>query len=248
MTTNGDLLGNYSIQKGQVKGGQRKTSDIDTFPCDGQNPYNRPDMLLIGITGGLASGKSTLAHQFQGEGAYLIDADLLARTVVAPGRAAWKDIVRTFGKKVLRLDRTLDRPQLADLVFHDQKKLATLTSYIYPRVAKEQHRLTKEICRHDPEAIIIYDAAMLIEANAHTRMNKVILVNTPQPVQISRACQRDGLTKTQALERIRQQIPFRKKRPFADYIIQGTLSKKDLQKTVKTLFREFSSLAKGKKS
>lgn len=215
-----------------------------TFSCEEKNPYNASPMLLIGITGGLASGKSTLAKLFQAEGAHLIDADLLARKVVQPGRAAWKDIVKTFGKNILRSDRTLDRPQLAHIVFQDRKKLATLTSYIYPRVAKEQHRLTKAICRQHPDAIIIYDAAMLIEANAHTRMDKVILVNTPQSIQVTRACQRDGLTKKQALQRIREQLPFKEKRPFADYIIQGTLPQKELQQTVKTLFHELSFLAK----
>ena len=149
-------------------------------------------MILIGITGGLASGKSTVAGLFQECGAFVIQADQLARTVVAPGKTAWKEIVQTFGSRVLQADRTLDRSTLAQLVFHNPRKLSVLNRIVHPRVAREQVRQTNAITRQHPHAVIIYDAALLIEARAHERMDRIIVVTATQPIQVQRARQRDG--------------------------------------------------------
>ena len=196
-------------------------------------------MVLIGITGGLASGKTTVAGLFQECGAFVIQADQLARTVVAPGKAAWKEIVNTFGTRVLQADRTLNRVALAKLVFHHSRKLSALNRIVHPRVAREQVRHTNAIARRHPNAVIIYDAALLIEAQAHERMDRVIVVTATQPVQLQRARQRDGLTKKEALGRIRGQLPLRTKRRFADYILNGTLPVTRLRPQVRQLYQEF---------
>src|SRR5574337_1826166 len=101
-------------------------------------------MILIGLTGGLATGKSTVAQMFKQCGAIVIDADELARQVVQPGTPAWREIVRTFGKGILHPDRTIDRHALSAVVFHDKKKLRRLERIIHPRVARKQIRLTKQ--------------------------------------------------------------------------------------------------------
>ena len=180
-----------------------------------------------------------MAGLFQEYGAFVIQADQLARTVVAPGRTAWKEIVRTFGARVLQADRTLDRKALAKLVFQDPPQLSVLNRIVHPRVAREQVRQTNAIARQHPNAVIIYDAALLIEARAHERMDRIIVVTANQPIQIQRARQRDDLTKKEALARIRAQLPLRTKRRFADYVLNGTLPIARLQPQVRQLYREF---------
>ena len=196
-------------------------------------------MIVVGITGGLASGKTTVAGLFHECGAFVIQADQLARTVVAPGKTAWKEIVKTFGSRVLQADRTLDRTALANLVFHHPRKLSVLNRIVHPRVAREQVRQTNAIARQHPNAVIIYDAALLIEARAHERMDRIIVVTANQPVQIQRARQRDGLTRKEALGRIRGQLPLRTKRRFADYVLNGTSPIARLRPRVRQLYREF---------
>ena len=196
-------------------------------------------MILVGLTGGLASGKTTVAGLFHECGAFVIQADQLARIVVAPGKTAWKEIVKTFGSRVLQADRTLDRIALANLVFHHPRKLSVLNRIVHPRVAREQIRQTNAIARQHPNAVIMYDAALLIEARAHERMDRIIVVTANQPIQIQRARQRDGLTREEALGRIRGQLPLRTKRRFADYVLNGTLPIARLRPTVRQLYREF---------
>ena len=179
-----------------------------------------------------------MAGLFQECGAFVIQADQLARNVVAPGKTAWKDIVKTFGAHVLQADRTLDREALAQLVFRNHRKLSILNRIVHPRVAREQVRQTNAIARRHPNAVIVYDAALLIEAQAHERMDRVIVVSANQPVQLQRARLRDGLTRKEALGRIRGQLPLRTKRRFADYVLDGTLPVTRLRSQVRRLYQE----------
>lgn len=203
-------------------------------------------MVLVGLTGGLASGKSTIASMFQALGARIIDADQLARDVVQPGKPAWRDIKRHFGKKVLNVDRTLNRAALADVVFHHPAQLKKLQHFIHPRVAREQARLAATIRRQAPDAVIVYDAALLIEAGAHRRMDHVIVVTADQATQISRACRRSGLSKAQALRRIRQQLPLRQKLQYADTVLDGTWPRARLRRIVQALYRTYQEEARQK--
>ncbi len=200
-------------------------------------------MFLVGLTGGFASGKSTIAQLFKEQGASVIDADGLARTVVEPGKAAWKDIVRTFGLDILCSDRTLDRQKLAHLVFQHPQKLQILNDIIHPRVAREQARRTRQLAIASPHCVIIYDAALLIEANAHRRMDCVIVVSATRAVQLTRARQRNGLTQREALQRIRHQLSFRQKRQYADIIIDGTLSLLQLRPLIAQWYQLFCQQA-----
>ena len=201
-------------------------------------------MLLVGLTGGLASGKTTIARIFKSYGAKVIDADDLAREVTQKGRPAWKAIVKSFGKSILSPEGTIDRSSLANIVFRNSAKLKKLTGIIYPQVAREQARLVRQFKLTDPKAVIIYDAAMLIEAQAHQRMDQIIVVKANQATQITRACRRSGLTKADALRRIHNQMPIREKLRYADYVIDGTLPLRQLRSTVKTLYTLFHKQAK----
>ena len=181
-------------------------------------------MLLVGLTGGLASGKTTIARLFEQLGAHIINADVLARQVVQARKPAWKMIVKVFGKTILTAQQTLNREALAEIVFQTPSKLKELTDIIYPHVAREQARQTREIRFTIPNAVIIYDAAMLIEAQAHTRMDKVIVVKAARTTQIARARRRGGLTKAETVRRLRHQMPLGEKLRHADYVIDNQLN------------------------
>ncbi|MDH3504316.1 MAG: dephospho-CoA kinase [Nitrospirota bacterium] len=205
-------------------------------------------MIVVGLTGGLASGKTTVANMFQSLGARIIDADELARVVVKPGKPAWRDIVKIFGPQVLAEDQTINRQTLADIVFKSPKKLHVLQTIIHPRVAREQAKQVKIIQQNDPHAVIIYDAALLLEAHAHTRMDYVIVVTADRATQLARACRRDGLTKAQALRRIRQQMPLRYKLDYADVVLDGTWPRTQLRHAVQSLYRTYANEARSRTS
>lgn len=201
-------------------------------------------MLLVGLTGGLASGKTTIAQLFQQHGAEIIDADCLTREIVKPKRVAWKDIVQTFGRSILTAQHTLNRTALAKTVFGHPRKLKRLTNILYPRVAREQARLARQIFQKNSEAVIIYDAAMLIESGAYLRMDQVIVVKATRNTQIQRACQRSGLSKAEAIRRIGHQMPLRKKISYADHVLDGELPIRQLRPMVRDLFKTFSIQAR----
>lgn len=193
-------------------------------------------MLLIGLTGGVATGKSTVAKLFKACGAEVIDADALARQVVQPGKPAWRDIVRLYGEQVLEPDRTLNRPALARIVFRDPRKLRTLSRIIHPRVAREQSRLTRDIARKDPHAIIVYDVPLLFEASVDKRVDRIIVVSADRETQIARLQRRNCLMRTEALQRIRSQMPLASKIKQADHVIDSTLPLSQLKRVVKDVY------------
>ncbi|MEK6526608.1 MAG: dephospho-CoA kinase [Nitrospirota bacterium] len=200
-------------------------------------------MILVGLTGGLATGKSAVARLFQDCGAVVLDADVLARQLVEPGKPAWRDIVRAFGKQVLSPDRSLDRHALAKIVFRNRAKLKKLNAIVHPRVAREQTRLTREIARKDPDAVILYDAPVLIEAGAHKRMDKIVVVSADQETQIKRLRNRNHLSRTEALRRVRSQLPLAQKVKLADYVIDGTLSFEQTKNEVQRIYDELQQRA-----
>lgn len=194
-------------------------------------------MALVGLTGGIATGKSTVAGMFKRCRAMVIDADALAREVVQPGKPAWREIVKAFGKTVLNPDRTLNRQALGEKVFGHPAKLRQLEHIIHPRVAREQRRLTRQAARTDPNAVVIYDVPLLFEAGIDTRVDTIIVVTADRETQIARLKKRNGLSRAEALRRIKSQMPLAEKRRRADYVLDGTLPLPQLKKQVRSLYQ-----------
>jgi dephospho-CoA kinase len=199
-------------------------------------------MILVGLTGGVATGKTTVANLFKRCGAVVIDADQLAREVVRPGKPAWREIVRTFGRNILNSDRTINRHTLGAIVFHDKKKLRRLERIIHPRVAREQARLTKQATRKDPKAVVIYDVPLLFEAGIDKRVDKILVVLADRETQINRLKKRNGLSPAEALRRIKSQMSLTEKIKRADYVIDGTRPLMTLRRHVSALLKEIQAL------
>jgi dephospho-CoA kinase len=200
-------------------------------------------MILVGLTGGVATGKTTVARMFRRCGAVIIDADALARELVRPGKPAWRAIARTFGKAILNRDRTINRSALGAIIFASRSQRRLLEDIIHPRVAREQARLTKEALRRNPHAVVVYDVPLLFEAGIDKRVAKTIVVTADRATQVARLQTRNGLTKDAAVRRIRSQFPLAWKRRRADYVLNGTASLKRLTKHVSAIFGELQAQA-----
>ena len=200
-------------------------------------------MILVGLTGGVATGKSTVANMFKQCGAVVIDADELARHVVEPGKPAWRAIAKLFGKTVLSSDRSLDRRALGSIVFRNRTKRRQLERIIHPRVAREQQRLVRLIAKRKPHAVILYEVPLLFEAGVDKRVDKIVVVTADRNTQIARLKKRNGLSRTEALRRISSQMPLAKKIQQADHVLNGTLPRPSLRKQVGQLFRSLRLLA-----
>jgi len=200
-------------------------------------------MIVVGLTGGVATGKSTVAKMFKQCGAVVIDADQLAHDVVKPDKPAWRQVVKIFGKTVLNPDRTLNRRELGTVVFGNRTKLRQLEHIIHPRVAREQARHTKQAAQKNPHAVVIYDVPLLFEVGIDKRVNKIIVVAADLETQIARLKKRNGLSRTEALRRIRSQIPLAKKIQRTDHVLRGTLSRTSLRRQVSRLLKSLRLLA-----
>jgi dephospho-CoA kinase len=200
-------------------------------------------MILVGLTGGVATGKSTVAKMFKQCGAVVIDADELAHEVVKPDKPAWQEIVKTFGKAVLNPDRTLNRRKLGAVVFGNRTKLRRLEHIIHPRVAREQTRLARHAARNDPQSVVIYDVPLLFEAGVDKRVDKIIVVTADRKTQIARLKKRNSLSRAEAIRRIHSQMPLAKKIQQADHVLSGTLLRPSLRRQVAQLLQNLRLLA-----
>jgi dephospho-CoA kinase len=200
-------------------------------------------MILIGLTGGVATGKSTVAKMFNRCGAVVIDADELARHVVEPGKPAWRAIVKLFGRTVLNQDRSLDRQALGSIVFRNRTKLRQLERIIHPRVAREQQRLVRRIAKDKPRAVVIYEVPLLFEAGVDKRVDKIIVVTANRDTQIARLKKRNGLSRAEAIRRISSQMPLAKKVQRADHVLNGTLPRPSLRRHIGQLLKNIRLLA-----
>jgi dephospho-CoA kinase len=195
---------------------------------------------LVGLTGGIASGKSTVAKILERLGAAVIDADALSREVVEPGKDAWKEIIDAFGTGVLQPDQTLDRQKLRAVIFNDRDGRKKLEAIIHPRV----RALAEERIREHTAAgysIIVYEVPLLFEGNLHEWLRPVILVACDVDTQRTRLQERDHLTQTEAQKHIDAQMSLAEKRRLADYVIENNGSLADLEQQVRAVVEKIKA-------
>lgn len=192
---------------------------------------------LIGLTGGIATGKSTAARFFAEAGARLVDADQLAREVVKPGCPALAAIREAFGPAVFRPDGTLDREALGTKVFGDEDARARLNAIIHPRVAEAGRLAVEAIRAEDPEALIVYDVPLLYESGTQDRFDVVVVVYVSRQEQKRRLMVRDGLSPEAAEARISSQMDIEEKARRADHVVANTGTVEELREKVTRLVR-----------
>lgn len=200
-------------------------------------------MLIVGLTGGVASGKTAISQVLKAEGAYIIDADQIARELVQPQKPAWSELIGAFGKEILQEDGSIHRKKLADKVFVDPKKRKLLNQILHPRIKEEMDRRTKEIGQKDPQAIVVIDAPLIIELGNQRDMDKLIVVASTQTQQIKRLKERDGVSPEAALRIISSQMPVEEKVKLADYVIRNEGSIEEAKKRAKEVFKELRKVA-----
>ncbi|MDH4164506.1 MAG: dephospho-CoA kinase [Nitrospirota bacterium] len=193
-------------------------------------------MLLVGLTGGIASGKSIVTHMLRELGAHVIDADKIVHELLAPGQDANREVIEHFGQEVRLSDGAIDRRKLGDIVFSDPDKRAWLNKCIHPRVYQAYHARARHIIERDPSAIVVLDAALLIETGYHKKMDRVIVVYAAPQDQLTRLMMRDHFTEEHALARIRSQMPLEEKRAVADYVIDNQGTREETEVQVRALF------------
>ncbi|MFH1080266.1 MAG: dephospho-CoA kinase [Pseudomonadota bacterium] len=178
-------------------------------------------MLNVGLTGGIACGKSTVARLFAERGAFHIDFDELAHVVVEPDKPAWQQIVDCFGPEILHPNRTIDRTKLGAIVFRDKRKRAQLNSIVHPAVFAAWCCRTQEIKEIKNDAIILSDAPLLIEEGMQPLFDLVMLIYVSEEEQTDRLIKRNGLSREEALQRLKSQMPIDDKLPFAQIVIRN---------------------------
>jgi len=200
-------------------------------------------MRIVGITGGVASGKSLVLRTFTNLGAYAIDCDVLSREVVVPCSKAWWEIVSFFGEGILTKDLAIDRKKLRAIVFSDVKKRAALEKIVHPEVRRkciERIAAIKKI-ESEPNALVVIDVPLLIETGTQDDFDTVIVVYVSEETQIRRVMERDGLTKEEAEEMIELQMSLKEKLKFADIVITNEGTREETEKHVRTVFERLSS-------
>jgi dephospho-CoA kinase len=201
-------------------------------------------MLRVGLTGSIGVGKSFVAGVLEEVGCHVVDADQTAREVVMPGSPGLAAVVSNFGADVLREDGTLDRPKLGAIVFSDQKKRALLNAILHPYIIARQDELLREWEQKDPLGIGVIDAALMIESGGYKRFDKLIVVHCRPEVQLERLRTRDGLTESEARERINAQMPQEEKCKFADYLIDTSDGFEATRAQTGAVFSELQELSR----
>jgi dephospho-CoA kinase len=180
---------------------------------------------VIGLTGGIATGKSMVSAILENAGTVIIDADQIARKVVKKNLPAYRQIVDTVGESVLLPNKEINRTALGNIIFNDPRKKQLLNTIVHPHVREETNRQLKQIKKNNPNALVILDIPLLFEADMHKDLAEVIVVYAPEHIQIKRLMERDHISQEDALARIRSQMPIEEKKRLATMVIDnsGTL-------------------------
>jgi dephospho-CoA kinase len=205
-------------------------------------------MLNVGLTGGIATGKSTVVRMLVKRGARVIDHDGLVHTLQEPGQSVWKRIIETFGRDILDADERIDRKKLGALVFDNEERRKVLEGIVHPAVLEEAQRRRDEIAHEDRQAIVLSDIPLLLEVGMQDLFDLILLVYSPPEVQILRVMKRNSLSREEALSRLKSQMPIGEKLNFADLVIRNDGTMRDLEKRVDEVWLELLARERQKRS
>lgn len=200
-------------------------------------------MFIVGLTGGIASGKSLVARVFKDLGAIVIDADRIVHELLEPDQDAWHEVIRHFGREVQRADRTIDRRKLGAIVFADREKRTWLNTCLHPRVFSVYSSHVAHLRMRTPDALLFFDAALLIESGYHRNVDRLIVVYAEPEQQVERLMARDGFTREEALLRIASQMPLGEKRMLADHVIDNSGVREETEQQARELYGQLKKEA-----
>jgi dephospho-CoA kinase len=193
-------------------------------------------MLKVGLTGGIASGKSYVGEALAGFGCLLIQADELGHEVLAPGGEAYEPVVQEFGREILDCRGAIDRRALAERVFANPERLARLNALVHPAVFRREEESIAAFGACHPEGIAVVEAAILIETGSYTRFDKLIVVTCTEEQQVERALRREGARESDIRARISRQMPLAEKRKYADFVIDTSGDKEDTLRQTRAVY------------
>jgi dephospho-CoA kinase len=199
-------------------------------------------MLKVGLTGGLASGKSFVGRTLADLGCFLIQADELGHKVIEPGGEAYDAVVALFGREILNPEERIDRKRLASLVFSDPEKLAQLNALVHPPVKARERALAAGFAREHPDGIAVTEAAILVETGSYKDYARLIVAVCRPEQQVARAMERDGASREEVLNRLRRQMPLEDKVKYADFVIDTSGSKENTLQQVRTVYEALRRL------
>jgi dephospho-CoA kinase len=200
-------------------------------------------MLIVGLTGGIASGKTTVSKILEEEGAYLIEADRIARELVRPHTPAWKELIRQFGKEILTEDGAIHRKKLAGRVFSDPEQRRLLNQILHPRIYEEMRRRMEGIGKKDPDAIVVVDVPLLVETGGYGEMDRVIVVTSTETQQVERLKEREGTPPEEARRILSSQASTEERIKVADFVIHNEGLLEDTRRRTREVFRELRRIA-----
>ena len=195
-------------------------------------------MLNVGLTGGIATGKTSVAEMFKKKGAYVIDFDVLTHKVQEPRRPVWQAIIDFFGREILNDDETINRGKLGTIVFQDRIKLTKLNEIVHPFLFEEWRHYISEIQNKTPDVIIISDIPLLIETGVRKLVDLIVLVYASPSQQVERLITRNGCNREESLRRIASQLPIDDKIPYADILIDNSFSLENTRQKVDEIWAE----------
>jgi dephospho-CoA kinase len=195
-------------------------------------------MLKVGLTGGLACGKSLVGDVLRGYGCLVIQADELGHAVLAPDGEAYAPVVREFGRGILDHAGEIDRRALAAQVFGDPGRLETLNKLVHPAVFRREDELIAEFAAREPHGIAVVEAAILIETGSYRRYHRIVLVTCREEQQVERAMRREGATLADVTARLSRQMPLAEKRKYADFVIDTSGEKEETVRQTCAVFQE----------
>ena len=201
-------------------------------------------MLKVGLTGGIATGKTYVADSLRKLGCEVSDADVVARIIVEPGQPAYEDIVQAFGPEILQPDGTIDRARLGAIIFANEQARLNLNAMTHPRIHEAQSRWLAEVAERNPNAIAIIDASLMIESGGYKKFDKIIVVYCSLEVQLERLMTRNNLSCEEAMKRIAAQMPASEKLKYADYSVETSGGFEATDQQVESLYIELEKQAK----